>query len=165
MAVSVVARAKIRDAAKRGGAIPDTWATDREGKPTSDPKAALDGFLLPIGAHKGYGLALAVDLFAGLLSNAAYLTHVQSWVDPRAPQGVGHFFVLIDTRRLGSTEWLAQRMSDFAAILHDTPAADPARPVLQPGEIEMGKLEQQRREGIEIDAAVLEKLKSFVSPA
>ncbi len=74
MAMSVVARAKIRNALKRGEAIPDTWATDAAGRPTTDPKAALDGFLLPIGGHKGYGLTLLVDLFAGLLSNAAYLT-------------------------------------------------------------------------------------------
>ena len=81
MAMSVVARAKIRTAFKRGESIPETWATDKNGLPTSDPKQALDGFLLPVGGHKGYGLALLVDLFAGLLSNAAYLTHVKSWVD------------------------------------------------------------------------------------
>ncbi|MCH3797055.1 Ldh family oxidoreductase, partial [Campylobacter jejuni] len=80
MAMSVVARAKIRNALKAGQAIPDTWATDAQGQPTTDPRQALDGFLLPIGGHKGYGLALMVDLFAGLLSNAAYLTHVKSWV-------------------------------------------------------------------------------------
>ncbi|HEY9280419.1 MAG TPA: Ldh family oxidoreductase, partial [Eoetvoesiella sp.] len=84
MALSVVARAKIRNAMKLGESIPDTWATDKEGRPTTDPQAALDGFLLPIGGHKGYGLALLVDLFAGLLSNAAYLTHVKSWVDAPA---------------------------------------------------------------------------------
>jgi LDH2 family malate/lactate/ureidoglycolate dehydrogenase len=108
MAVSVVARAKIRDALKQGRAIPDTWATDREGRPTTDPKAALDGFLQPIGGYKGYGLALIVDLFAGLLSGAAYLTHVQSWSDaPEKPQELGHFFIVIDTRALGPASWLS----------------------------------------------------------
>src|SRR5262249_38947600 len=55
MAMSVVARGKIRAALQRGESIPDTWATDRAGKPTTDPKAALDGFLLPFGGYKGYG--------------------------------------------------------------------------------------------------------------
>lgn len=164
MAISVVARAKIREALKRGAAIPDTWATDRDGKPTTDPKAALDGFLLPIGGHKGYGLALVVDLFAGLLSGAAYLTHVKSWSEePGEPQDVGHFFILIDTARLGSGPWLAERMQDFAAILHGTPAADPSRPVLLPGQIELDNLERQRREGIEIDEALLAKLRELAS--
>lgn len=153
MAMSVVARAKIRNALKRGESIPDTWGTDRKGRPTTDPAATLDGFLLPIGGHKGYGLALLVDLLAGLLSDAAYLTHVKSWSDaPEQPQNLGHFFVLIDTRRLGSTEWLAARMRDFAAILHDSPPANPQHKVIVPGEIELGKLRRQRREGVVLDS-------------
>ena len=159
MAISVVARAKIRDALKAGKPIPDTWATDREGRPTTDPKAALDGFLQPIGGYKGYGLALIVDLFAGLLSGASYLTHVQTWVDaPATPQDLGHFFFLVDTKALGSSSWLAARMQDFAAILHSAPPADASRPVLLPGEIEQDKLERHRRDGVAIDTDLLEKL-------
>lgn len=167
MAMSVVARAKIRNALKRGEAIPDTWATDFAGKPTSDPRAALDGFLLPIGGHKGYGLALMVDLFAGLLSNAAYLTHVKSWVDaPDEPQNLGHFFILLDTARLGSTAWLAERMSDFAAILHGSPAVDPQVPVIVPGEIELGKMQRHLETGLALDTttrALLERYASLAS--
>jgi len=160
MALSVVARAKIRAAAKAGTAIPDTWATDASGNPTTDAKAALEGFLLPIGGHKGYGLALFVDLIAGLLSGAAYLDHVNSWSEqPEAPGNLGHFFILIDVQRLGSAEWLAGRMNDFAAILHGTPAADPARPVLVPGERELDFLERQLRDGIDLDPAVLARLR------
>jgi ureidoglycolate dehydrogenase (NAD+) len=166
MAMSVVARAKIRNALKRGESIPETWATDQEGRPTTDPKTALDGFLLPIGGYKGYGLALIVDLFAGLLSGAAYLTHVQSWSDePGKPQNLGHFFFLIDTRKLGPASWLSERMNDFAAILHSTPAADAAKPVLLPGEIELNNLERQRRDGIEIEAGLREQLERFASRA
>ena len=164
MAVSVVARAKIRAALNRGETIPDTWATDKDGNKTTDPRAALDGFLLPIGGHKGYGLALIVDLFAGLLSGAAYLTRVKSWSDePDQPQDLGHFFFLIDTRVLGDSAWLAARMADFAAILHDTPPADPARPVLLPGEIEMSNFVRQRRDGISIDAAVVDMLRKLAA--
>ncbi len=166
MAISVVARAKIRDALKRGEAIPDTWATDKDGRPTTDPKAALDGFLLPIGGYKGYGLALIVDLFAGLLSGAAYLTHVQTWIDaPDKPQELGHFFIVIDTRGLGSPEWLADRVRDFAEILHSTPPSDPGKPVLLPGEKQLEAFERQRREGIAIGAAEREVLERFAARA
>jgi ureidoglycolate dehydrogenase (NAD+) len=162
MAMSVVARAKIRSALKSGQPIPDTWATDKDGVPTTDAKAALDGFLLPMGGYKGYGLALIVDLFAGLLSGAAYLTHVQSWSDaPEKPQDLGHFFLLIDTRKLGPESFLAGRMADFAQILHATPPSDPVRPVLLPGENEMNHLERQRREGIALDPAVRATLERF----
>jgi ureidoglycolate dehydrogenase (NAD+) len=164
MALSVVARAKIRDAFKKGESIPDTWATDKDGKATTDPKAALEGFLLPIGGYKGYGLALIVDLFAGLLSGAAYLTRVSSWVDePEAPQNLGHFFILIDTRNLGPSAWLAERMTDFVGILHATPPADPAKPVLVPGELELARLERHRRDGVAIDAALVAKLEAYAS--
>ena len=156
MAMSVVARAKVRNAFKRGESIPDTWATDDKGRATTDPKAALDGFLLPIGGHKGYGLALLVDMFAGLLSNAAYLTHVKSWVDaPDEPQNLGHFFILIDTRMLGSAQWLSERMMDFAEILHDSPPSVADKPVIVPGEIELKKMAQQRTNGIVLEAATV----------
>jgi LDH2 family malate/lactate/ureidoglycolate dehydrogenase len=159
MAMSVVARAKIRRAAARGENIPSTWATDKEGRPTESPEAALDGFLLPIGGYKGYGLALMVDLLTGLLSDAAYLTHVSSWVDsPDEPQNLGHFILCIDTKRLGSRAWLGAAMQDFVGILKDTPAADPAHPVLVPGENEMNAFKRNSEEGIAISSSLLEKL-------
>jgi LDH2 family malate/lactate/ureidoglycolate dehydrogenase len=164
MAVSVAARGKIREALKRGKSIPDTWAVDRDGRPTTDPQAALDGFLLPIGGYKGYGLSAIVDLFTGVLSGAAYLTHVVPWMEePEKPQGLGHFFIAIDTAVLGGSEWLGSRVRDFAAILHETPAADPARPVLLPGEIELTKLAHHRAHGIPVENAVLEKLRAFAA--
>ncbi|SRR5690606_32197050 len=159
MALSVAARAKIRRALEAGTSIPETWATDRDGRPTSDPAQALKGFLLAIGGHKGYGLALAVDLFAGLLSDAAYLTHVQSWSEnPEVPQNLGHFFLLIDTQRLGSAEWLGERMQDFAHILQSTPASDPQNPVIVPGGIELKKYRDALVYGVEVEAGVLEHL-------
>jgi LDH2 family malate/lactate/ureidoglycolate dehydrogenase len=163
MAMSVVARAKIRQALARGESIPDTWATDADGRSTTDPKAALDGILLPVGGYKGYGLALMVDLFAGLLSGAAFLTHVKSWVDePDVPQDLGHFFILIDTARLGLAD-LGARMTDFAAILHASPPVDPKAPVQLPGEREIRRLKAQRAGGIELDSKVLAFLESRVA--
>jgi ureidoglycolate dehydrogenase (NAD+) len=161
MALSVAARAKVRRALDRGETIPSTWATDRGGHPTTDPRAALDGFMLAIGGHKGYGLALMMDLLAGLLSGANYLTHVRSWLEaPSDPQNLGHFFLLLDSSRLGPQEWLAERMTDFAAIVHDTPPADPNAPVLLPGEIEMRKFRRAEKEGIMLERKVLDELRA-----
>jgi ureidoglycolate dehydrogenase (NAD+) len=161
MAISVAARAKIRNALKRGETIPPDWATDAQGKPTTDPKAALEGFLLPIGGHKGYGLALVVDLLAGLLSGASYLTHVKSWEhEPDQPQNLGHFYILINTAMLGSSQWLAARMADYAAILHGSAPADPQAPVIVPGEIELDRLARQMRDGIDIGPAQLAMLRA-----
>ena len=62
---------------------------------------------------------------------------------------------------LGSRDWLTERMRDFAAILHDTPAAEAAKPVRLPGEMELDNLERQRGEGIALDAKVLKMLESL----
>jgi LDH2 family malate/lactate/ureidoglycolate dehydrogenase len=162
MAMSVVARAKIRRAAAHGEAIPASWATDKDGQPTTNPEAALGGFLLPVGGYKGYGLALMVDLLAGLLSNAAYLTHVSSWADaPGAPQNLGHFILCIDTGRLGDAAWLGAAMQDFIHIVKDTPAAEPDRPVLLPSEIEMNAFRRNSEHGASIPVALVEKLKAL----
>lgn len=161
MALSVAARAKIRAAAQRGDPIPVGWATDADGRPTTDARAALAGFLAPMAGHKGYGLAVMIDLFAGLLSGASFLTHVKSWQDePGEPQDLGHLFILIDAKRLAPADTLAERLADFAAILHDTPAADPARPVMLPGEREMAAFHRQSREGMSLDANVVARLKA-----
>lgn len=162
MAMSVAARAKIRAAAAKGEPIPATWATDAAGRPTTDAKAALEGFLQPLGGHKGYGLSLVVDLFAGLLSGAAYLTHVSSWsADPEKPQDLGHFFLALDTKVLGTPEWLRERLEDFRAILHASPPADPASPVVVPGEIEIGRMERFRAEGIPLPGDLVAALREL----
>ena len=162
MAMSVVARAKIRSAAKQAQPIPESWATDSDGNPTTDPTAALKGFLQPVGGHKGYGLALVVDLIAGLLSGAAYLTHVKSWVDtPEKPQNLGHYFLLIDVSRLGSPDWLETRIRDFTTILHDTKPSDPNAPVLVPGELEMKSFRRAQTGGMKLGQEMLNALQDL----
>lgn len=156
MAMSVAARAKIRDAAKAGEPIPETWATGPNGEPTTDPLEALKGCLLPFGGHKGYGLSLCVDLMSGLLSGASYLTNVTSWVDyPESPQKIGHFFILLDTACLMPSDTLGQRMTEFSEIVHTTPPADPEKPVQLPGERELSRMRSAERDGIAIPSDVL----------
>ena len=151
MAMSVAARAKIRNLLRDGEPVPPGWAADRDGQPTTDARAALDGFLLPIAGHKGYGLAVMVDLLAGLLSGAAFLTHVEAWdKNPGVAQDLGHVFILIDAGRLGSSDWLRGRMNDFTGILRDTPPADPAAPVMTPGERELKAHAKALRDGVTV---------------
>ncbi|HEV7266787.1 MAG TPA: Ldh family oxidoreductase [Falsiroseomonas sp.] len=160
MALSVAARARIREHAARGAPIPEGWAADAEGRPTNDAAAALKGFLLPVGGHKGYGLAVMVDLFAGLLSGASYLTRVRAWdKEPGVAQDLGHVFIALDATKLGLD--LAGRMADFATIIHETPAADTTLPVMLPGEREMLAMHRARREGVRVAASDLGKLEAL----
>ena len=92
-------------------AHPDSWATDSDGNPTTDPAAALNGFLQPVGGHKGYGLALVVDLIAGLLSGAGLSDpcQIMGGHTGRATE-LGHYFLLIDVGKLGAPDWLETRV-------------------------------------------------------
>lgn len=100
MAITNAARGKIRLAQKNGDRIPEGWALDSEGRPTTDPSAALHGSLLPIGGYKGYGLGLMVDVMAGLLSGSAYAGDVRPLSDLSLSSRNGHFFIVIDPNYL-----------------------------------------------------------------
>ncbi len=104
MATTVVARTKIRSAAKEGIVIPADWALDAQGNPTTNAQEALDGTLLPIGGYKGYGLSLFVDLFAGMLAQGAFAGDVVPLSDLSAPSRNGHVFIVFDISRFMSQQ-------------------------------------------------------------
>ncbi|PIW26807.1 MAG: hydroxyacid dehydrogenase, partial [Rhodospirillales bacterium CG15_BIG_FIL_POST_REV_8_21_14_020_66_15] len=87
MAQSVAARGKMRKLRDAGEPMPLGWALDKDGNPTTDPAAGLDGFIQFIGGHKGYGLALMVDILSGLLSGGEYLDQTRQMWDEDGPQG------------------------------------------------------------------------------
>jgi ureidoglycolate dehydrogenase (NAD+) len=94
------------------------------------------------------------------------LLQLSTCPQPEAHQDLGHFFILIDTKRLAQPDVLAGRMEDFKSIIRSTPAADAARPVRLPGGMEFENLRRQRREGVSIaaeDLADLEKLAGRVT--
>jgi LDH2 family malate/lactate/ureidoglycolate dehydrogenase len=162
MAQSVAARGKIRAALARGETIPEGWATDRNGRATTDPAEAIAGFLLPVGGHKGSGLSMAVDILSAVLSGARFLTDVSSWLDnPDRPQAIGHFFLLIDPARLVGREAFASSMARFQQILRATPAVDPAQPVLLPGEREHAFRVRALREGVTLPGSLLAELREL----
>jgi LDH2 family malate/lactate/ureidoglycolate dehydrogenase len=160
MAMSVAARGRIRAARDRGEPIPQGWAVDAQGQPTTDPHAALEGFLVPFGAHKGSGMSMAVDILSGVLSGARFLTGISSWSDdPDDPQRLGHFFLLIEPGRLTGHEAFAHAMASFREVVRATPPADPDHPVLLPGEREQRCRAQALAGGVSLPRDLLEQLR------
>lgn len=160
MAMSVAARGKIRGAQAAGQAIPEGWAVDKTGKPTTDASEALEGFLVAVGGHKGSGLSMAIDVLSGVLSGAKFLTGITSWVGNNdTAQELGHFFILIDPARLIGKENYEAAMNEFCEIVHTTPAADPATPVILPGEREQTRIADALAHGIELNVKVLEDVR------
>src|ERR671910_333437 len=97
MATSIVARGKIILAAERGEPIPEGWAVDKQGNPTTDAREALEGSVLPFGGPKGYAISLMIDIMAGALTGAGFGPRINSLYDNfDEPQNVGTFFQLID---------------------------------------------------------------------
>ncbi len=162
MAMSVAARGKIRKARDEGASIPEGWAVDAAGKPTTDPVAALEGFLLPFGGHKGSGLSQAVDLLSGVLSGARFLTDISPWTDyPERPCGTGHFFLLLDPARLLGAAQYEAAVERFRRLIRETPPADPAQPVQIPGEREQLRRAEALRDGVGIPEELLRQIEAL----
>lgn len=140
MATTVVARGKVRLAAKNGDKIPLDWAIGSDGKPTDDPNEALKGSLLPIAGYKGYGLSLFVDVFAGMLTGSAYAGDVKPLSNMEADSGNGHLFVVIDTRRFMSEDELNDRVNHFYEAVK---ACGDEGAVMLPGEPGYRMMEKQ----------------------
>ncbi len=167
MSSSVAARGKIRLAQRAKDSIPLGWALDETGKPTTDPVAALKGTLLPIGGPKGYGLALMIDVLAGLLSGSQYGPNVKTFHEPLGPTGVGVFFVAIDVERFMPLHQFRDLMASYAGSIKKIKKAKDVSRIYLPGEIELEKEKKSLAEGIELSDSVvgnldqlLEKVKS-----
>lgn len=137
MATAIVARGKIRLAAKNGEKIPMDWAIGPDGKPTDDPNVALKGSLLPIGGYKGYGLSMFVDIFAGMLTGSRYAGEVKNLSNINEDSGNGHFFVVIDLDKFMTPEEKRERIAHF---YESVKACGEEGKIFMPGEIEYNKL-------------------------
>ena len=115
MATSASAMGKIRLAQAAGEHMPQGWATDASGRPTTDPAEAIKGMLLPAAGPKGFGLAFMIDLFCGGLSSGAIAGEVKPlYANAAEPYGCAHFFLGIDVQRFCDPARLKARVSGFA---------------------------------------------------
>jgi (2R)-3-sulfolactate dehydrogenase (NADP+) len=102
LSISKVARGNILAAKQKGEQIPQGWALDREGQPTTDPDAALQGTMLPLGDAKGTALALMVELLAAGLTGANFAAEASSFLDAKGPPpGTGQLIVAFDPAAFG----------------------------------------------------------------
>ncbi|KAK3558217.1 hypothetical protein QTP86_013987 [Hemibagrus guttatus] len=141
MATSAVALGKVELHARNGCSIPEGWGCDANGLASSDPKAVLSGGgLVPVGGsettggYKGYGLALMVEVFCGILAGSNYSKHIRTWrmTDRRA--NLGQCFVALNPEFFA--DGFNDRMSDLLSLHRNLEPAEPQRPVLVPGDPE-----------------------------
>lgn len=162
MASSLVARGKIRRAERMKEPIPAGWALDEAGAPTTDPAAAMKGTLLPIGGPKGYGLALMIDLLAGLLPGSQYGPHVKTFHEPVGPTGVGMCAIAIDIARFMPLDQFYSLLHDYLRSIRESKKAPGVARIYLPGEIESEKEMKSAAEGIELTAASVSNLNQLL---
>ena len=152
MASSKVAKSRINKAAEHGEMIPDNWGLDWNGQRTTNPNEVINGgFLLPFAdSPKGYGITMMIDMFAGLLSGAAYLDDVGFLKSGK--MNVGQIFIAIDPKKIYGEDFYAQ----VDAYIRKVKASGDN--VRLPGENKLRNLQKAEKEGFEIDEIIYKQI-------
>jgi len=166
MATTTVAFGKLRIASRWNKPIPSGWALDDSGEPTSDPDVAMKhrlqtplGGTRELGSHKGYGLAVMVDILSGILPGAVYGDLLQRTDRAeRKLQDTGHCFIAIDPARFRPLADFKRDMDDFFDSLKATPPAEGQSRVYVAGEPEAECEARRRREGIPLSPGLIERV-------
>ena len=155
MATTVAAYGKVKTKAQRGEMMPVGWMIDREGKPLTDPKRAGEGFLLPIGDYKGYGLALIIGLLAGTLNRAAMGRDVVDFnADDTTPTNTGHAIVAISLEAFGGVAEFKRSVDGLVRDLRASKRLPGVERVWLPGEQSHAKRVDRLANGVPIPAAL-----------
>jgi len=153
LALSEVARGKIVAAVEAGRSIPEGWAVDGGGKPTTDPRAALSGALLPAGGAKGAALALMVELLAAALTGANFAFEASSFFEAEgAPPSVGQVLIAIDPSAFAGADAFARRSAELAGLVEQDQGAR------VPGRRRAALREAARRDGVEVETRLLAQI-------
>ncbi len=160
LSLSAVARGKIMVAARDGKPIPEGWAIDKHGKPTTDARAALEGSMLPAGGVKGAMLALTVELLVCALSGAAYGFESDSFfTEEGRPTRIGQAFLAIDPAALAGNDVFFERIETLIAAMTEDPG------VRLPGVRRNDNRERARRDGVSVPADLLAKIRALSGEA
>ena len=160
VAMSTVAAGKISIAADQNEQIPLGWLLDPLGNPTTEPKEYdKGGALVAFGGHKGYGLSIMVETFAGLLSGAAMLKDIHAWNrDPSISGNVGHCIIAMDPEKLNPGINLSRRAEEMIGQLASARKAPGVERILYPGQLEHEREDRAAAEGIALPQATLDAL-------
>lgn len=162
MATTVAAYGKVKAKAQRGEQMPIGWMIDRLGQPLTDPKRAEEGFLLPIGGYKGYGLALIVGLLAGTLNGAAMGSEVVDFNhDDVTATNTGQAVMAIDLSAFGDVAQFKARVDGLVRELRASERMPGVERIWLPGEQSHEKRLGNRQGGIPLPAALLAQLDTF----
>ena len=155
MATTVAAYGKVKTKAQRGEMMPEGWMIDRMGNPLIDPKRASEGFLLPIGGPKGYGLALMFGLLAGTLNGAAFGRDVVDFnADSKTVTNTGHFVIALDIAAFTDVDEFKRNVDDIWDQMKSSEKLPGFSEIRLPGERLAATIGDNTANGIPIPAAL-----------
>ena len=155
MATTVAAMGKIKTLAQRGEPMPEGWMIGRDGKPLTDPARRDEGFLLPIGGPKGYGLSLAIGLLAGALNGAAFGSDVVDFTKDRtSPTNTGQFVAALDPAAFGDPASIAHAADKALAEMRAATPLPGVGTVRVPGDGKAALRARNMSEGIPLHPAL-----------
>ena len=164
MATSIVARGNIIAAQKKGQAIPEGWALDPAGEPTTDASQALLGTVLTMAGHKGYALALMIEVFSSVLSGAAIGSEIGSmYKNMDRKQDVGHFFCLLNIAAFLDVKDFKSRMDETIDKLKSSKKRLGVDEILIPGERSSRKAAENEAAGVPVADVVVVEIKELCS--
>ena len=158
-ALGATAHGKIRVYAQKGVPIPEGWAFDAEGSPTTDAVAALEGLIQPIGAFKGVGLAMAVGLLSTLLSGAGYGIESGNMVDGAFAGRDGQFYLAIDVASFVEPAEFQSRLREIIAAFEASARISPEARIFAPGSLEATIAEDYARDGVPLNDECLASIR------
>ncbi|HWR09470.1 Ldh family oxidoreductase [Sporomusa sp.] len=162
MATSASARGKVFVAAQKGTKLPDGIALNKEGEPTTDPKEALEGLLLPVGGPKGYGLSLIIDIMAGIMTGSNHGQNITSlYGDLEHAQNIGHFAVIVNVDDFLPLDDFFTGMQQSRTELKGSKLAKGFSQVFLPGEIEANTAKYRAEQGVAIPVATWNTLQEW----
>jgi L-2-hydroxycarboxylate dehydrogenase (NAD+) len=155
MATTNTAFGKIRLKAQRNEPMPEGWMIDREGKPLTDPKRASEGFLVPVGGAKGYGLALMIGLLAGTLNGAAFGRDVVDYtVDLKTPGNTGQAMMAVDIAAFADVGTFKQDVDEVWEMMKSSPTLPGVDEIRLPGERSENLYHERMAHGVPLGAAL-----------
>jgi LDH2 family malate/lactate/ureidoglycolate dehydrogenase len=160
MSTTVTSMGKVTMAQDNGQPLPLGWALNKDGKPTTDPKEAKTGSLLPIGGYKGYGLALSIELICSALIGGSFAAEISSWLgEPSKPPRIPFSMIALDISHFIEPQLFKAVVKKWLAKVTDVPKQEGVSRIYAPGEMASEHYRNRSREGIPLEEATFESYK------
>jgi LDH2 family malate/lactate/ureidoglycolate dehydrogenase len=155
MATTVAAMGKIKTLIQQGEPMPEGWMVGKDGQPLTDPNRKSEGFLLPIGGPKGFGLSVAIGLLAGVLNGAAFGSDVVDFTsDTTSKTNTGQFVMALNPTAFGLGDDFAKKAALVFAEMRASSPLPGHEPVRLPGDGKTASASAVRSDGILLKPAL-----------